>query len=52
MKNKVEKKVRVSISVSPEILEFIEKEIEKREFATISHAFEKGIYKLMEEEKG
>ena len=51
MSNKSGKKVRVSISVSQEVLDFIEQGIEKRDFATVSHAFEKGIYKIMEEEK-
>ncbi len=45
------KKRKVTITVDEEIVRWIEKEIARKRFASISHAVEYAITRLMEREK-
>ena len=45
------KKRKVTITVDEEIIRWIEKEIARKRFASISHAVEYAITRLMEREK-
>jgi Arc/MetJ-type ribon-helix-helix transcriptional regulator len=42
----VRQKVKVSVALSPEILEWVDKQIENRVFANRSHAVEYALFKL------
>ena len=44
-------KARVTISISKDVLEWIDKQVENRTFKDRSHAIEKLIYDLMHEKK-
>ena len=44
-------KVRVTISISKDVLEWIDKQVENRTFKDRSHAIEKLIYDCMKEKK-
>jgi Arc/MetJ-type ribon-helix-helix transcriptional regulator len=45
-------KRKTSITLDDEVLEWIDAQIKKRRFRSISHAIEYAIYELMEKEKG
>ncbi|MEM3459100.1 MAG: ribbon-helix-helix domain-containing protein [Candidatus Bathyarchaeia archaeon] len=44
-------KQRVTVSISKDVLEWIDSQVEKRIFKDRSHAFEKLIYDKMQEQK-
>ncbi len=41
-------KEKITITVSTEILDWIDKKIGEREFGSRSHAFELGVYKMIQ----
>ena len=45
------KKIRRSVSLSREVLDWIEGQIKRRRFSNVSHALEYAIFHLIEEEK-
>ena len=45
------KKIRRSVSLSREVLDWIDKQIKERRFNNVSHALEYAIYHLMKEEE-
>jgi len=50
MKEKIRRpKVTKTITINRELLEWIEKKIEEREFASVSHCVEKAIFHLKRE---
>lgn len=44
------KKVRRSVTIDKDILEWIQQQIKQKRFNNVSHAFEYAVYKLMKEE--
>lgn len=44
-------KVRRSVTLSKEILEWINEQIREKRFSNVSHALEYAIYQLMKKEK-
>ena len=45
-------KVRRSVTLSKELLEWINDQIQEKRFNNVSHALEYAIYELMKREKG
>jgi len=45
-------KTHTSITLDSELLEWIDKEVKKKRFATRTHAIEYAIQRLIEEEEG
>jgi len=45
------RKVRRSVTLSKEALEWINKQIRKKKFSNVSHALDYAIYHLMKEEE-
>jgi Arc/MetJ-type ribon-helix-helix transcriptional regulator len=39
-------KLKKTVTINQELLDWINQKIEEREFASLSHAVEKGLYKL------
>jgi Arc/MetJ-type ribon-helix-helix transcriptional regulator len=39
-------KIKKSINISKELLDWIDQKIKEKEFASLSHAVEKGLYQL------
>jgi len=46
-----EKKVKITVSLDRELVEWVEKEIKKKRFGSKSHAIELALYKLKSEEE-
>ena len=44
-------KTRVTVTVDPEIVAWIESQVKDKRFASVSHGFEYAIHRLIEEEK-
>ena len=44
-------KTRVTVTVDPEIVAWIESRVKTKRFASVSHGFEYAIHHLIEEEK-
>jgi Arc/MetJ-type ribon-helix-helix transcriptional regulator len=53
MNEKVEvmPKIRRSVTISKELMEWIQEEIKRKRFKDVSHAIEYSLYKVMEESK-
>jgi Arc/MetJ-type ribon-helix-helix transcriptional regulator len=53
MNEKVEgmPKIRRSVTISEELMKWIQEEIKRKRFKDVSHAIEYALYKLMEESK-
>jgi metal-responsive CopG/Arc/MetJ family transcriptional regulator len=52
MKSNDMPKKRVTVSISPEVLQWLDGEVEKRVYKDRSHAVEKLVYDRMQKEKG
>lgn len=44
-------KIRRSVTLSKEVLNWINEQIKKRRFSNVSHCLEYAVYQLMEKEK-
>jgi len=53
MNEKVEvmPKIRRSVTISEELMKWIQEEIKRKRFKDVSHAIEYALYRLMEESK-
>jgi Arc/MetJ-type ribon-helix-helix transcriptional regulator len=49
--NEVMPKIRRSVTISKELMEWIQQEIKRKRFKDVSHAIEYALYQLMEESK-
>jgi Arc/MetJ-type ribon-helix-helix transcriptional regulator len=49
--NEVMPKIRRSVTISKELMEWIQEEIKRKRFKDVSHAIEYALYQLMEESK-
>ncbi len=49
--DKIMPKKRLTITVDPEIMAWVERRVKNKIFASISHGFEYAIHHLIEEEK-
>ncbi|MGC8693534.1 MAG: ribbon-helix-helix domain-containing protein [Thermoplasmata archaeon] len=45
------KKLKVSVSVDEDLLEWVQEEIEKKRFASVSHAINFALHRLKEDNK-
>ena len=50
-KNEGMPKIRRSVSISKELMEWVSQEIKRKRFKDVSHAIEYALYQVMEESK-